>query len=206
MDKRVTSTMKCRADIPASMLSGRHHLKLLSRRLYVTAIWLLQRNVLLHQDIYYAAIYRTVKYYYTYRADMWDRAKMKKASTDDIPEDKAARTAILDIHGADYWVPTQRGWRGYVDNMARKFVLKMLVSHGVQIIRESYGQEFPKHHNYVPPKPADKVLAMRITDMFEETRKMLLDQQNKYYAANGRIMIGREVMADPIYDMGGFDN
>lgn len=159
--------------------------------------WLMPRNVLLHKDLYYTQIYHTMKYYYTYRQDMWDNGQMQAATDKQI---EAERT-VVDRDGK-HWLPKLKGWRGHVDDMARRFVWKLLISHGVQIILESYGTNFPKHHNYMPPKPDDMERALRMADMFHETRMMLLERQNKYYAENGRIMIGKEVMADAVYDMG----
>lgn len=135
-----------------------------------------------------------MKFYYTHRQDMWDNAKMKEPTEKQI-EDK---TVVYDFNEVP-WVPATKGWRGHVDDMARRFVLKLLISHGTQIILESYGETFPKHHNFVPPKPTDKERAMRICDMFRETRNILLEDQNRFYAENGRIMIGKEVMADVKY-------
>jgi len=43
--------------------------------------------------------------------------------------------------------------RAHADNRAKRWLIKLLLSHAWELIRREMGQEIPKHRNYIPPKP-----------------------------------------------------
>lgn len=81
----------------------------------------------MQQDPYYTLLYHAKKQYY--------------ATREDIVTKKAG----------------MKGWKGWVDNLAKRWLLKLLIGHAVQIIREHEQLPFNAHHNYIPPKPTDYI-------------------------------------------------
>jgi hypothetical protein len=77
------------------------------------------------KDPYYTALYRAKKEYYTGRPDL---------------------VALKD---------TKKGWKGWVDNMSKRWMVKILTSHAWEIMRRSEGLPVNPHHGYIPPKPID---------------------------------------------------
>ena len=90
--------------------------------------YVITRNVVMAQDLYYVALLNAKKQYYlTMRPDIleWEENKVK-------------------------------GWKGHVNNMALRWLTKLLQSHAIQILREENGLPFPKHHTFIPPKSPDQ--------------------------------------------------
>lgn len=51
----------------------------------------------------------------------------------------------------------KKGWKGHIDNMAKRWLTKLLISHAWEIIRKSEGLLVNPHHSYIPPKPENLI-------------------------------------------------
>jgi len=75
------------------------------------------------RDPYYTSLYKAKKEYYLNRPDLVEQKDSKK------------------------------GWKGWIDNMAKRWLIKLLISHAWEIIRRSEGLPVNPHHGYIEPKP-----------------------------------------------------
>jgi hypothetical protein len=111
-------------------------------------------NLIMQGDSYYSAIYRIKKEYYNH--------------IDEILERK----------------DTEKGWKAHIDNMAKVVMMKIVVSHAVQIILESLGLPFASEHGnhmYIPPKSDDEAENMRIIQRFKDSMPEQIRIRNKRY-------------------------
>ena len=87
-------------------------------------------NVIMAKDFYHTKLYQTKKQYYSERVDLLEKKAIKK------------------------------GWKAWIDSMAKRWALRLICSHAQEIIAEAEGQTevvkaIRSHHNYIPPKKAN---------------------------------------------------
>ncbi len=88
-----------------------------------TRAWLMARNIIMNRDPYYYQLYLERKRYYETRPD---RVALKEK---------------------------ERGWHKHNHLMAMRWMIKLVLSHMLEICRRYLGLPFPRHRNYIPPKP-----------------------------------------------------
>lgn len=156
--------------------------------------WLLQRNVIMANDPFYKPIYDIQKEYYCHRPDLLlDKiGRCPHVDKDGKPEHpkftngmgKGVKT-LKDENGDRY----VEGWLAYMDNKARSWLNKLLISHAVEIIVVAEGKyKFPRHHDYIHIRSTDMVKNLSTIDMFKESRAILLQMQQKSWKENGEIL------------------
>jgi len=117
-------------------------------------MYLLARNIVMQKDPYYEQIYR-----------------MKKAYYNEIDEIK------------ERWL-TKPGGKLHVDMSAKITMIKLVVSHAVEIILTSNGKEFISEHRnnrYLPPKPEDDAEVQRLLTLFAQDMPDKIERRNKRY-------------------------
>lgn len=103
--------------------------------------WVIGRNVIMAKDPYYTQLYKLKKEYYANRPDI------------------AAKK------------DTERGWKGHVDNMAKRYMLKLIISHALEVISLSEGYDISNlhsHRGYIPPPPYKGI---RVPEENKKTKK-----------------------------------
>ena len=117
-------------------------------------MFVIARNVIMHADPYYSAIYRLKKDYYT-KIDSKLELKNKK-----------------------------KGWLGWIDANAKLTMIKIIMSHATQIIIEGLGLEFKSehaNHRYLPPKPEDPVEVQYYIEKFKSDMPAKIEAANQRY-------------------------
>jgi len=130
-------------------------------------IWLITRNVIMQKDDYYYPLYLKKKEYYLnterkvldhdkgewitfppFKEILKDPSKCPKYSQC-IKELKRKAERL----GRE---PKKPPCRLHLDQMAKRWLMGILVSHATELMREALGLDttnFKAHHDYIPPKP-----------------------------------------------------
>ena len=95
--------------------------------------YVIAKNVVMAKDNYYKALFDAKKLYLTGRPDFVEQREAGK-----------------------------KGVKGHVNSMAARWLCKLIISHAVEIMRESEGLEVHRHHGHIPPKPEDPAEVQRI--------------------------------------------
>lgn len=48
---------------------------------------------------------------------------------------------------------TEKGWKAHNNNLAKRWLMKLLLSHAYELMRREKGLEVYEHHPHIPPKP-----------------------------------------------------
>jgi hypothetical protein len=118
-------------------------------------MYVIRSNIVMQGDSYYSQIYRMKKEYYN--------------AIEEIIEKKDSMI----------------GWKGWVDNMAKIVMLKLVVSHAVEIILKENGLPFISSHEnnrYLPPKPENPEDVQRYLAMFKADMPEKIRRRNERYA------------------------
>jgi hypothetical protein len=117
-------------------------------------MYLLARNIVMQKDPYYEQIYRMKKDYYN--------------ELDEIKEQ---------------WL-TKPGGKMHIDMSAKITMIKLVVSHAVEIILKSNGKEFTSEHQnnrYLPPKPENDYDVQRYLKLYQDDMTEKIERRNKRY-------------------------
>jgi len=80
------------------------------------------------------------------------------------------------------------GWKAHIDQLALRWMLKILLSHVVEILAKEEGFKFPKDSfcgdSYIPQKPLLEVDQQEVLERFRQERLALLDKSIKKFAVN----------------------
>lgn len=117
-------------------------------------MYVIKNNIIMQNDPYYAELYRAKKDYYY--------------QIDEILEKK----------------DTIRGWKAWVDAMAKMAMIKIVVSHAVEIILKSNNKPFLSEHRnnrYLPPKPDDASEVERLVDLWKADMPEKVRRRNDRY-------------------------
>jgi len=116
--------------------------------------WLLCRNVVMARDPYYVPLYQAKKdYYLTQRgyAKYIEDPKSCPKYAECLKRLKGKASRL----GKTMKKPP---CKGHADNLAKRWLVKLLQSHALEIIRKSLGLPWDAvHHGYIPPKPEDPI-------------------------------------------------
>jgi len=127
-------------------------------------IWLLTRNVIMMKDDYYYPIYQQKKQYYlnnereVFLNGKWVKWPPFKEIIKDpskCPLYKECMERLIKKAERLGRKPKKPPCRLHLDNMAKRFLMGILVSHAAQLMREAEGlsiENFLAHRNYIPPK------------------------------------------------------
>lgn len=118
-------------------------------------MYLLARNIVMQKDPYYEQIYRMKKAYYL--------------QLDEINEE---------------WL-TKPGGKMHVDMSAKITMIKLVVSHAVEIILKSNNKPFVSEHQnnrYLPPKPVDDAEVQRYLGLYAADMPEKIERRNKRWA------------------------
>jgi len=90
---------------------------------------------------------------------------------------------------------TQRpGWKKWIDEMAGRWMGKLLLSHCVEIIATAEGYHFSKHSDYIPPKPDDEISQRDVIERFRHSRENQLMRYVEAFAKHGSIQSVKDNM------------
>lgn len=91
----------------------------------------------------------------------------------------------------------KRGWKGWVDNMAKRWLMKILASHAVEIICKAEGKPIvSEHHPHIPIKPETDVEQDVVIRNFNRYLSQLLEHQKLNFNA------GEKVISSSHFDVG----
>lgn len=107
-------------------------------------------NTIMHTDSYYYSLYVVKKDYYKRRIDF------EKKLQDKI-----------------------KGTPAKINAKAKQWLTKLIISHAIEIIRNANDLDFPRHRDYLPPKPDDPVEVLRIVDLFKEQQAAYSEETKK---------------------------
>jgi len=111
--------------------------------------WVIATNVIRAGDPYYTALYKAKKKYY-----LKVRGMEKYIEDPTKCPDYEKCMELLRAKAKRLGRPVKKPpCRAHVDNRAKRWLIKLLLSHAWELIRREMGQEIPKHRNYIPPKP-----------------------------------------------------
>jgi len=113
--------------------------------------WVIGRNVIMAKDSYYPAIYQAKKEYYLKTRKM-EEFLQDPAKCPDYEACLQARKRVAERLGRKV---KKAPCKGHIDNMAKRYMLKILLSHALQIIREAAGYDvsaLKSHRGYIKPK------------------------------------------------------
>lgn len=86
-------------------------------------IYMFAKSCIMHKDPYYYPLYKAKQAFVAKRKD---RKELEK---------------------------TEKGWKAHNNNLATRWLMKLLISHAYELMREEKGLEVYKHHPHIPPKP-----------------------------------------------------
>ena len=89
-------------------------------------IYMFAKSCIMHKDPYYYPLYKAKQ---AYTAKRKDRKELKK---------------------------TEKGWKAHNNNLATRWLMKLLISHAYELMREQKHLEVYKHHPHIPPKPTSE--------------------------------------------------
>lgn len=110
--------------------------------------WLIARNVIMAQDPYYYPLYQMKKQYY-----MEKMGKYVKEPT--LCPDYQKCMQRLKAKAERLRRPLKKpSCKAHIDNRAKRWLIKLILSHALQIMREAEGLDtsnLKSHRNYIPP-------------------------------------------------------
>lgn len=176
-------------------------------------IYIVARNIIMGKDPYYYTLYKAKKEYLAQRPDILAQQDGFKAYFECNSPDAEHSRNYLDkvvegdkdvcpICGVPRKIRTvekvkKRGWKGWVDNMAKRWLMKILTSHAVEIICKAEGKPIvSEHHPHIPVKPESEVDQKRVIINFLRYCDMLLEHQKMNFNA------GLPLIASSRFDVG----
>jgi hypothetical protein len=112
-------------------------------------LWFLVRNLILYKDPYYFELYRAKKQYYLNKMGSYINDPTKCPRYTECLQ-KLARAAAREKREVK-----KPPCRKHIDDMARRWLAGIILSHALEIIRDSMGLDISnlrQHRNYIPPK------------------------------------------------------
>jgi len=110
--------------------------------------WLIARNVIMAKDPYYFPLYQKKKEYYMQRMGEYIEHAEK------CPEFEECMRRLKAKAGRLGRAPKKPPCRAHIDNRAKRWLIKLILSHALQIMREAEGLDvsnLKSHRGYIPP-------------------------------------------------------
>lgn len=114
-------------------------------------IWLIARNIIMQKDSYYYPIYKQ------YKQRILNRGFKKILKNPSICPKYPQCIRRLNQKAARLnRQPKQLPCKKHLDNMAKRFLMGLIISHCLELLRQHEGlsiAHFKSHKHYIPPKP-----------------------------------------------------
>jgi len=110
--------------------------------------WLITRNVLMARDEYYTPLYQKKKEYYMQRMGRFIE------HPEECPEYEECMRRLKAKASRLRRAPKKPPCRAHIDNRAKRWLTKLILSHALQIMREAEGLDtsnLKTHRGYIPP-------------------------------------------------------
>jgi len=129
----------------------------------------ISKNMIRATDPYYYKLYLVKKDYFQHRIDFEDKV-LKKV----------------------------KGTPAKIDAKSVQWLTKLIVSHTIEIIRKAHDEDFPRHRNYLPPKPTDPVEQLRIIDIFREQQAAHLEETKRRIVEGYNLADAMDQLTGPV--------